>query len=96
MVARVLPQLTTNVILGMDFLHKYNPHVDWSRNTLSFVLDSHNVAVDASMVPGSTRARLVSASAWLRKLCAEPDSDCFLVVVRPCDGQKEGENGIDS
>ena len=79
----------------MDFLHKYNPHVDWSRNTLSFVLDSCTVAVDASMVPGSIRARLVSASTWLRKLRAEPDSDCFLVVVRPCDGQKEGENGID-
>ena len=66
MVARVLPQLTTDVILGMDFLHKYNPHVDWSRNTLSFVLDSRTVAVDASTVPGSIRARLVSASAWLR------------------------------
>ena len=61
-----------------------------------FVLDSCTVAVDASMVLGSIRARLVSASAWLRELCAEPDSDCFLVVVRPCDGQKEGENGIDS
>ena len=96
MVARVLPQLTTDIILGMDFLRKYNPHVDWSRNTLSFVLDSRTVAVDASTVPGSIRARLVSASAWLRELCAEPDSDCFLVVVRPCDGQKEGENGIDS
>ena len=96
MVARVLPQLTTDVILGMGFLRKYNPHVDWSRNTLSFVLDSRTVAVDASMVPGSICARLVSTSAWLRKLCAEPDSDCFLVVVRPCDGQKEKENGIDS
>ena len=47
------------------------------------------------MVPGSIHARLVSASAWLCKLCAEPDSDCFLTVVRPCNGQKEGENGID-
>ena len=79
----------------MDFLRKYNLHVDWSRNTLSFVLDSCTVAVDASMVPGSIRARLVSASAWLRKLCAEPDSDCFLAVVHPCDGQNEGKNGID-
>ena len=95
MVARVLPQLTTNVILGMDFLRKYNPHVDWSQNTLSFVLDSRTVAVDASTVLGSIRARLVSASAWLRKLRAEPDSACFLAVVQPCDGQKEGENGID-
>ena len=75
---------------------KYNLQIDWSRNTLSFVLDSCTVAVDASMVPGSIRARLFSTSAWLCKLCAEPDSDCFLVVVRPCDGQKEGENGIDS
>ena len=96
MVARVLPQLTTNVILGMDFLRKYNLHINWSQNTLSFVLDSCTVAVDASTVPGSIRARLVSASAWLCKLCAEPDPDCFLAVVRPCDGQKEGENGIDS
>ena len=80
----------------MDFLRKYNPHVDWSQNTLLFVLDSRTVAVDASTVPGSIRARLVSASAWLRKLRAEPDSDCFLAVVCPCDGQKEGENGIDS
>ena len=80
----------------MDFLRKYNPHVNWSRNALLFILDSHTVAVDTSMVPGSIRARLVSASAWLCKLCAEPDSDCFLAVVRPCDGQKEGENGIDS
>ena len=96
MVARVLPQLTTDVILGMDFLRNYNPHVDWSQNTLSFVLDSCTVAVDASMVPGSIRARLVSASAWLCELCVEPDSDCFLVVVHPCDGQKERENGIDS
>ena len=95
MVARVLPQLTTDVILGMDFLQKYKRHVDWSRNTLSFVLDSHTVAVDASMVLSSIRARLVSASAWLCKLCAEPDSDCFLAVVCPCDSQKEGENGID-
>ena len=95
MVARVLPQLTTDVILGMDFLRKYNPHVDWSRNTLSFVLDSRTVAVDASTVPGSIRARLVSASAWLHRLCAEPESDCFLAVVHSCDGQKEGENAID-
>ena len=80
----------------MDFLRKYNPHVDWSRNTLSFVLDSCTVPVDASKVPGSIRARLASANAWLRELCAEPNLDCFLVVVRPCDGQKEGENGIDS
>ena len=65
MVARVLPQLTTDVILGMDFLCKYNPHIDWSRNTLSFVLDSRTVAVDASTVAGSIRARLVSASTWL-------------------------------
>ena len=96
MVARVLPQLTTDVILRMDFLRKYNPHVDWSRNTLSFVLDSRTVAVDASMVLGSICARLVSASTWLHELCAEPDLDCFLAVVRPCDGQKEEENGIDS
>jgi len=96
MVARVLPSLTTDVILGMDFLRKYNPHVDWSRNTLSFVLDSCTVAVDASMVPGSIRARLVSASTWLHELCAEPELDCFLTVVHPCDGQKEGENAIDS
>ena len=95
MVARVLPQLTTDVLLGMDFLRKYNPHVDWSRNTLSFVVDSRTVAVDASTVPGSIRARLVSTSAWLCELRAEPDSDCFLAVVRPCDGQKEGENAID-
>ena len=91
MVARVLPQLTTDVILGMDFLHKYNPHVDWSQNTLSFVIDSRTVAVDASTVPGSIRARLVSASAWLRELRAEPDSDCFLVLGYPavshCRGQ---------
>ena len=96
MIARVLPSLTTDVILGMDFLRNYHSHVDWSRNTLSFVLDSRTVAVDASMVPGSISARLVSASAWLRELCAEPDLDCFLAVVHPCDGQKEGENGIDS
>ena len=75
----------------MDFLHKYNPHVDWSQNTLSFVLDSRTVAVDTSMVPGSIRARLVSTSAWLDELRAEPDSDCFLAVVHPCDGKKEGE-----
>ena len=75
MVARVLPQLTTNVILGMDFLREYNPHVDWSQNTLLFVFDSRIVAVDTSMVPGSIRARLVSASTWLCKLCAEPDLD---------------------
>ena len=80
----------------MDFLRKYNPHVDWSRNTLSFVLDSRTVAVNTSTVPGSIRARLVSASAWLHELRADPDLDCFLAVVCPCDGQKEGENGIDS
>ena len=80
----------------MDFLRKYNPQVDWSQNTLSFVLDSCPVTVGTSMVPGSICARLVSASAWLCKLRAEPDSDCFLAVVHPCDGQKEGENGIDS
>ena len=96
MVARVLPQLTTDVILGMDFLRKYNPNVDWSQNTLSIVLDFCTIAVDASTVPGSIRARLVSASTWLCEFCAEPDSDCFLAVVHPCDGQKEGENGIDS
>ena len=80
----------------MDFLRKYKPHIDWSQNTLSFVLDSRTVGVDTSMVPGLIRAKLVSTSAWLCELCAEPDSDCFLAVVRPCDGQKEGENGIDS
>ena len=96
MVARVLPQLTIDLILGMDFLREYNPHVDWSGNTLSFILDFCTVAVDARTVPGSIRARLVSASAWLCELRAEPDLDCFLVVVRPCDDQKEGENGIDS
>ena len=96
MVARVLPQLTTDVILGMEFLQKYNPHVNWSRNTLSSVLDSRTVAVDVSMVPGSIHARLVSASAWLHELCTEPESDCFLVVVHPCDGQTEGETAIDS
>ena len=80
----------------MDFLRKYNPHVDWSQNTLLFVLDSCTVAVDASTVPGFIRAGLVSASAWLCELCTEPDSDCFLVVVHPCDGKKEGENSIDS
>ena len=96
MVARVLPQLTTNIILGIDFLRKYNPQVDWSQNTLLFLLDSHTVAVDASTVPGSIRARLVSASTWLCELCAKPDSDCFLAVVRPCNGQKEGGHGIDS
>ena len=96
MVARVLPLLTTDGILGMDFLQKCNPHIDWSRNTLSFVLDSCTVAVDASMVPGSIRARLVSASAWLREPCAEPESDCFLAVARPCNGHKEGESAIDS
>ena len=95
MVARVLPSLTTDIILGMDFLGKCNLHVDWSQNTLSFVLDSCTLAVDTSTVPGSIRARLVSASTWLHELCAEPESDCFLVVVRPCDGQKEGENAID-
>ena len=75
-------------------LAKYNPHIDWSQNTLSFVLDSPTVAVDASTVPGSIRARLVSDSAWLCELCAEPESDCFLAVVHPCDGQKEGETAI--
>ena len=79
----------------MNFLRKYNPHIDWPQNFMSFVLDSCTVAVDASTVQGSIRARLVSASAWLCKLHAEPESDC-LVVVRPCDGQKEGETAIDS
>ena len=95
MVAKVLPSLTTNIILGMDFLQKYNPHVDWSQNTLSFVLDSCTVAIDVSMVLGSICARLVSASAWLCELCAKPESDCLVVVVHPCDGQKEEENAID-
>ena len=80
----------------MDFLRKYNPHVDWSRNTLLFVLESCTAAVDASMVPGSIRARLVSASAWLCELHTEPESNYFLAVVHPCDGQDEGKNGIDS
>ena len=92
MVARAFPSLAIDVILGMDFLQKYNPHVNWSRNTLLFVLDSCTVAADASTVPGSICVRLVYASAWLCQLCAEPESDCFLVVVHPCDGQKEGEN----
>ena len=96
MVARVLPLLTTDGILGMDFLQKYNPHIDWSRNTLSFVLDFYTVAIDASMVPGSIRSRLVSAIAWLCELCAEPESYCFLAVVRTCNGQKEGKIAIDS
>ena len=91
----MLTQLTTDFILGMYFLCKYSPHVDWSQNTLSFVLDSCTVAVDTIMVLGSIHARLVSASAWLRKLHAEPESGCFLVVVRPCDGQNEGGNAID-
>ena len=91
MVARILLSLTTNVILGMGFLRKYNPHVDWSQKTLPFVLDSCTVAVDTSMAPGSIHAKLVPASAWLHELCAEPESDCFLVVMHPCDGQKEGE-----
>ena len=73
MVARVLPLLTTDIVLGMDFLQKYNPHVYWSQNTLSFVLNSCAVAVDTSMVPGSIHASFVSASAWLRELCAEPE-----------------------
>ena len=83
MVARVLLQLTTNIILSMEFLQKYSSHIDWSQNTLLFILDSRTVAVDASTVPGSIHARLVSASAWLCKLCAEPDLDCFLAVSAP-------------
>ena len=93
---RLLPSLTTDVILAMDFLHKYNPHIDWSQNTLLFAVDSCTVAVDASMVPGSICARIISASAWLCELCAEPESDCFLAVVRPCDGQKEGGKATNS
>ena len=95
-VTRLLPSLTTNLILGMDFLHKYNPHIDWSQSTLLFAVDSCTVAVDASMVPGSICARILSASAWLCELCAEPELDCFLTVVHPCDGQKQGETAIDS
>ena len=26
---RVLPQLTSDMILGMDWLRKYNPYIDW-------------------------------------------------------------------
>ena len=70
-VARVLPRLTTDVILGLDFLRRYNPDVNWSENTLSFVLDKGSVAVNASTVPRSIRAKLVSARAWLRELRAE-------------------------
>ena len=55
-IARVLPSLTTNVILGLDFLRRYNPDVNWSENTLSFVLDNGSVAVNTSTVPGSIRA----------------------------------------
>ena len=49
-----------------------------------------------AMVLGSIRARLVSTSAWLCRFHAEPESDCFLAMVHPCDGQKEGETEIDS
>ena len=55
-VARVLPSLTADVILGLDFLRKYNPNVNWSANTLSFSHADGPVTVDASTVPGSIRA----------------------------------------
>ena len=62
-VTRILALLTTDVILGMDFLHKYNPHIDWFQSTLLFAVNSCTVAVDASMVPESICARIISASA---------------------------------
>ena len=33
---RVLPYLTSDVILGMDWLRKYNPHIDWVDPQLCF------------------------------------------------------------
>ena len=95
-ITRVLPTLTTDIILGMDFLHNYNPNIDWSQKTQSFELDWGIVAVDASKVPGSICAMVVFTQAWLGKLHADPESDSFLVVVHQCDGLKEGETAVDS
>ena len=77
----MLPNLTADVILGIDWLQRFNPNINWSHNTVCFscATDGHVLAVseslepakqvcitvDAASVPGSTKAKLVSANAWL-------------------------------
>ena len=51
--------------------------------------------VGCTTVAGSTKAKLVSARAWLATLQSEPTETCWLTLVRPCDGQKESEGGED-
>ena len=77
----MLPNLTADVILGIDWLHRFNPSIDWSQNTVCFscakdgcVLAASDslepveqacITVGAASVPGSTKAKLLSANAWL-------------------------------
>ena len=41
----VLPNLTSDVVLGMDWLHAINPWIDWNAYSLSMDCGSHTVRV---------------------------------------------------
>ena len=41
----VLPNLTSDVVLGMDWIHAINPQIDWKVNSLSLDCESHTLCI---------------------------------------------------
>ena len=41
----VLPNLTSDVVLGVDGLHAINPWIDWNAYLLSLNYEGHNIYI---------------------------------------------------
>ena len=44
----LLPNLISDVVLGMDLLHNINPWIDWSAYLLSLDCEGHTVRIGIS------------------------------------------------
>ncbi len=74
---RVVPQLNHDVILGMDWLKKYQPDIDWKK--LQVILGEH--VLKSSTAKRDTVVELCSLNSLLKTVQSER-AEAWIVLVR--------------
>ena len=79
---RVLDSLTYDIVLGMDWLHEYNPTIIWMYYTVSLPLNSgKSLVLDSKAVEGSIRIDLRSICHAMRSVKSK-NAVAWLGVVK--------------
>lgn len=91
--------LPVDMILGLDWLHRINPVVDWKIGNIRFKFKGRDITVvsisNPSVNDSTDRAAdqpLLLNYTQFKRLARKESSQCYAVYVRTCDKEEKKEN----